>query len=183
MRYTMEQTTETRRFYTFEETNKLGEKLVVEIGRCHAEGKNSLPTLWYKHGWTKDLMTDYLVVNTYVTDTEGGCSGKYNPTHKLDEDGKRYVINFDWLFEPSDDNKDKVLNEIYNQFISADGLTATQRRINDIVDWAGNHNLVIYSKLPEGWRETGNLAYRGAKWIDNGKSFRDGRKQALLLEI
>ena len=104
---------ETRAFYEFKDKNKKGEKIVVEITKVFPElTKGSLPMLWKEHGFTKKLYTSYLCADVYVTNEEGNCYGKYNPTVKPSKDGKRYVINFDWMLEVSDENIEKILKEV-----------------------------------------------------------------------
>ena len=102
-----------RFFYEFLEKNKKGEKIVVEVTECYSNcEKDSLPFLWKEHGFTKKLYKSYLCADVYVTDEEGNCYRKYNPTVKPSDDGKRYVINFDWMLEVSDENIEKILKEV-----------------------------------------------------------------------
>ena len=101
-------------FYKFKEKNKLGETLTVEITETFAD---SLPKLWKKHGFTNKLYSSYLNVNCYVTDKDGICWGRYNPTEKLSDDGKRKIINFDYLLEVSEENKMYLLDLIYKMFM------------------------------------------------------------------
>lgn len=104
---------EHRYFYEFLEKNKKGEKIVVEITKVFPElTKGSLPMLWKEHGFTKKLYQSYLCADVYVTDEKENCYGKYNPTVKPSEDDKRYVINFDWMLEVSDENIEKILKEV-----------------------------------------------------------------------
>lgn len=181
MKYKLEIKDWGTRWYTFTEANGKGETLVVEVIPCHAEGKRSLPELWHKAGYTDRVMNDYLCVHTYVDDTEGNCYGRYNVTTKLSDDGKRNVIDFDWLLEPTDENINKIIKTIYLQFMSAKGKTATEERIDDIKGWAKRNKLKVVTSIPKGWRKSGYIAYRGAEWIDNGKSFRKGKEKMVLL--
>ena len=108
-----------RAFYELNETNKNGEKINVEIMEIFPDNtsKNSLPNLWLKHGYTNKLYNSYLCIDCYVTDKDGNCWERYNPTIKLSDDEKRHVINFDWLLEVNEENKEKILNEIYKKFL------------------------------------------------------------------
>lgn len=108
-----------RAFYELNETNKNGEKINVEIMEIFPDNtsKNSLPNLWLKHGYTNKLYNSYLCIDCYVTEKDGNCWERYNPTIKLSDDEKRHVINFDWLLEVNEENKEKILNEIYKKFI------------------------------------------------------------------
>ncbi|MCI8621351.1 MAG: hypothetical protein HFJ50_06485 [Clostridia bacterium] len=112
---------EHRTFYKFTEKNKLGETLTVEISETYPDNtsKHSLPNLWKEHGFTNKLYDSYLNVQCYVTDKEGTCWGKYNPTEKLSENRKRKVINFDYLLEVSKENKQYLLDLIYKMFMKA----------------------------------------------------------------
>lgn len=108
-------------FYEINKKNKKGETITIEVTEVHPDNtsKDSLPNLWKKHGYTDKLYYSYLWVDTYVTDEEGSCWAKYNITHKLSDDGKRKVINFENLLEVNEKNKIYLLNEIYKKFMEA----------------------------------------------------------------
>lgn len=118
--FNVEKITDTRYRYTYKNKNKSGESLMVEFSLINCDGEE-LPKLWKKHKYTDKLYKSYISVSSYVTDADGIEKEKYNPTIKLSDDKKRYVINFDWLLEISEENKQKLLNEIYNNFIKGDG--------------------------------------------------------------
>lgn len=110
-----------RTFYKFKEKNKLGETLTVEISETFVDNNlksDTLPKLWKKHGFTNTLYDSYLNVDCYVIDKEGTCWEKYNPTRKLSEDKKRKIINFNYLLEVSEENKQYLLDLIYKMFIA-----------------------------------------------------------------
>ena len=112
---------EHRTFYKFTEKNKKGETLVVEISETFVDNSlksDTLPKLWKNHGFTNKLYNSYLNVNCYVTDKNGTCWGRYNPTEKLSDDKKRNVINFDYLLEVSEKNKQYLLDLIYKMFMA-----------------------------------------------------------------
>ena len=84
-------------------------------------------------------------VQTYVTDRQGRCSGKYNPTTK---DGK---LNFEWLLEATEENRQKIIDEIYRranaiwhredwyledleEAIRSTGLEVTQERVDKLLE-------------------------------------------------
>lgn len=102
----------------FDKYNEKGEKICIEIGFSHDFGvsKNSLPMIWFKKGYTKEIMTNWWSVQTYVTNKKGECYGAYDPTIKRSEDGKRFVINFDWHLAATEENFKKLLEEILRQF-------------------------------------------------------------------
>ncbi|MDD2446032.1 MAG: hypothetical protein PHX09_04450 [Clostridia bacterium] len=103
----------------FEEKNKKNETLLIHIDRCEgSNSQHSLPKLWFKNGWTKKELTTYWHISTYVKN-ESGCWGLYNPQQKLHESGGRYVVDFDWMFEATEGNKEKLINEVYRRFMNA----------------------------------------------------------------
>lgn len=109
--------------YTFEEPNKRGEHLIVDVTEARPDNtdKRSLPNLWQKHGCTKKRLESYFSVATYATDAEGVCLGRYNPQVKVEAvNGKpRAVINFDWMLEVSAGNLERLMREIYRRFVEA----------------------------------------------------------------
>lgn len=108
-------------WYKFMDKNKKGESLVVEISETHPDNKSksSLPNLWLKHGFTNKLYSSYLNVDCYCYDKKGNEHSRYNPTTKLSDDGKRMVIDFDYLLEVSEENKQYLLDLIYKMFMKA----------------------------------------------------------------
>ena len=93
---------------TFTEANCLGERIVVDLTKCeNSGGKNSLPELWKAHGYLDRVLPDYWSVNTYVTDTDGNCTGKYNP-----QIGSGGNIDFAWMLEATEENRERLLEEI-----------------------------------------------------------------------
>ena len=166
------------------EPNEKGEKLLIELSECkNPGGKNSLPVLWKKHGCIDRVLETYICINTYVTDTEGNCFGRYNPQTKISEDGKRHVINFDWMFENTEENKQKLINECIRIFESATGKSATQEKIDKCEAYAKENDLKIVNEKPEGWRELwGVSSPAGSVVITNKKHFREkDYKRALLV--
>lgn len=104
----------------FDLKNRRGETLCVEIGFCYSQGgKNSLAKAWYDRGFTKSIMKDWWSVQTYVTDCDGFCSRKYDPTIKKSWDCRRFVINFDWHLRATDENHKKLLEEVKRLFLAA----------------------------------------------------------------
>lgn len=189
-KYTVEQTSEITWFYTFTDVNEKGEKLVIELTKVSVSGSlhNSLPMLWNKKGYIDRVLETYWCIQTYVKDTEGNSFGLYNPQHKLevDEDGRnRSVINFEWMFEATEENKEKLLNEVYQLFSSAKGETATEEKKRKIREFAVKNNIDIYETIPQGWDKLNGYitAPKGTVWISNMELFKSGnRKQAILLE-
>lgn len=121
MTYTTEQRTATSTYYHFTEQNRRGERLAVEITECRPDNrsKSSLPNLWQKHGYTKKRLENYFCVRTYATDPEGVCRGRYNPQEETQNGSPQRSINFAWMLEVTEQNREKLLRECYNRFINA----------------------------------------------------------------
>lgn len=186
--YIIEQMSEERWFFSFKDVNEKGEKLVIELTKCTDPNlKNSLPKLWKIKGYIDRVLETYWSIQTYVKDTEGNSFGIYNPQHKIetDEDGrKQSVINFDWMFEATEDNKIKLINEVYRLFSSAKGETATEEKKRKIIEFAEKNDIELYKTIPQGWSELKNCVTGpiGTVWISNMESLKSGnRKRAILL--
>lgn len=106
-------------YWDYPAQNKHGERLVIEVNCCYNdETPHSLPVLWYKNGWTDKLILNFWSVNSYVYDKEGNCFGKYDFT-KTSEDGRRRVIDFDWLLDATIENLEKMVAEMLRRFKAA----------------------------------------------------------------
>jgi hypothetical protein len=98
--------------------DKDGNNVWIEISYCHTEPKQkrSLPNLWFKAGYTKKPIYDYICIDTQVdyprkdgwTDSFGNV---YNPQVYKGQ-GK---LNFDWMLEDTPENREKLLNEVYRR--------------------------------------------------------------------
>ena len=88
------------------------ERVVVEISYCYPDNtnKNSLPNLWKKSGHTQKLYKNYISIQTYAEQPNGTCYAIYNPQNIIED--RRCVINFDWLFEISQDSENLLLHEV-----------------------------------------------------------------------
>lgn len=108
--YKVEQPAELRWFYTFIDQTRAGETLAVSVVVVYDDphSKSTLPALWYKHGYTKRRLSSYLCVDVYATQPDGSCYGKYNP--QIGANGK---LNFAWVLEDTEENRNKILDEIY----------------------------------------------------------------------
>ena len=151
--------------------NAKKETMVIEIVHCKNPGGNkSLPYLWYKNGWTDKVMETYISCHTYVRDSEGNCFGIYDPTVKLSNDRKRNVINFDWLLEDTEENRKKIIEECIRLFESATGKSATEKKIEHVMEIANERGVDVVYEIPEGWRKNPLMTDPcGAVTIDNGK--------------
>lgn len=114
-KYTVTERSKYTELITFADLNSKGEKIQMEITKCsNPGGKTSLPYLWKKHGFTSQVLETWLSVDTYATENGGAgtCWGRYNPQIKLSVDGKRRVINFAWLLEDTEENRQRLIAEV-----------------------------------------------------------------------
>ena len=99
-------------WYEITNKNKKGESIQIEITECYPnnESTSSLPNLWKKVGFTEKLYKNYLCCDTYVTDKDGNCWTRYNPTTKLSEDKSHpsYIVYVE------------TINEIYRKFMEVE---------------------------------------------------------------
>lgn len=185
MEYTIEKRNDSTVSWIYvTEHNQKDETLTIELSECtNPGGKNSLPYLWYKAGFTNKILDTYLCIHTYCHDSEGNCYGIYNPQTKRSNDGKRIVINFDWMFENTEENKQKLINESIRLFESATGKSATQEKMERCEKYASENNLNIVTEKPDGWRELFGISSPiGSVVITNRKTFRQkDYKKALLI--
>lgn len=187
--YTIEQMAETRWFYNFTEPNAKGETLTIELNRCDdPDCKNSIPKLWKEYGYTDKVLESYWSIRTYVRDTEGDCYGRYNPQIKMElnpETGNSHsVINFEWTLEATEENKQKLLDEVYRLFSSTTGKTATEIKLERIRTFAKERGVELVTEIPEGWKDVGGMtAPIGSTWISNMKPFKSGERKLTLLII
>lgn len=188
--YVVSQSAPTVFWVKFNDKNNKRETLTVELSLCEnsATYKNSLPNLWFKNGYIDRVLETYWCVNTYVEDSEGRSWGKYNPQTKLSEDGKRMVINFDWMFEATEENKNKILNEVYRIFSEATGKSATEEKIDKVREYAKKNNLEVVTEVPEGWIKKdyatdpcGSISVCNTKF--SLKAIKDGTFQRKLLLV
>jgi len=182
-KYTIRQTAETGWLYIFTEPNAKGEKMVLEVFKNKdIDSKNSIPKLWHKKGYTNKVLEEYWSIQTYVKDTEGNSFGRYNPQNKPN----KCEINFDWILEATDENLQKLINEVYRLFSTVQGETATQEKYRKVREYANKNKIEIVTEIPNGWQilKSAMTATSGSVWVDNIESFRSGkRKTALLINV
>lgn len=95
--------------------NKKGETIIIDLSYIVPDNtsKNSLPNLWKKYGYIDKVLDNYISVETFVTDVDGNCWGKYNPQVKENQN----KINFNYMLEVTKENKIKILEKIYKSFM------------------------------------------------------------------
>lgn len=100
---------------TINEANSDGETLIFELTKCiNPGGKNSIPALWYKNGYTKTLLSSFWSLNTFVTHEKYGCYRAYDPTVK-----DNHQINFDYMLEATPENAEIIIKEMIRRFLAA----------------------------------------------------------------
>lgn len=110
----------------YDGVNSKGEKLTIELTKCkNSGGDKSIAALWKKHGHTKEVMEAWWSVHTYVEDKDGNTWGIYNPqyieyieTYKGKTNGCRYIIDFDYIWEATEDNAKKLLEVCEDWFLN-----------------------------------------------------------------
>ena len=103
-------------YWEYPKRNKKDERLVIEVNSCYnAESPHCLPVLWHKAGYTKELILNYWSIRHFVYDKDENCYGAYDYV-KPSEDGKRRVVDFDWHFENTIENLEKLITESLRRF-------------------------------------------------------------------
>ena len=91
----------------------VGDNFIIEVIKCDHDltRKNDLMNLWKKAGFISKKLDTHIGIHTYFTDCNNNCYGWYNITEKRSEDGKRNVIDFDYLYEWNEENINKLVAE------------------------------------------------------------------------
>ena len=79
--------------------------------------KNSLPNLWYASKLTDKVLDTYLSLQTYLTNKDNNCVGKYNVqviNGGFDERLNKVIrtINFDNLLEATNENINILVDKV-----------------------------------------------------------------------
>lgn len=84
-----------------------GERFTIEIGICEHDLSKSydLMNLWKKHGFVKEKLKNHVWIETYFTEPDGSCYGRYNITEK---NGK---VNFDYVLPFTMENAAQLIAE------------------------------------------------------------------------
>ena len=91
----------------------VGDNFIIEVTKCthDLKSKNDLMNVWAKAGFISKKFDTHISIHTYFSDCNNNCYGWYNITERLSEDGKRKVINFDYLREFTPDNVNELVAE------------------------------------------------------------------------
>ena len=95
-------------------TNSAGEEVLIWLSRTRADKgyKNDLMNIYLKNGWISEFIEERITLEVFATDKNGHTWGWYNPQHKLSEDGKRLVINFDYILADTPENREFLIDEV-----------------------------------------------------------------------
>ena len=93
------------------------------------------------------------------------------------------------MLEATEENKEKLIDEVYRLWSEATGETATETKRRKIREYAARNNFEVVTKMPEGWMEVETMtAPLGSVRISNMRLslkalHNQDRKEALLLLI
>ena len=109
------------------ETHKMyhvGPSFIVETSTVSHDFKSrhDLMNVWKKAGFISKKLPTHISVNTYYTDEKGQCWGRYNVTIKPSDDGKRQVVNFDFLREATPENERELVAECIRLAVNAGAI-------------------------------------------------------------
>ncbi len=106
-------------YYTLPGISSVGGKVQVcaSISKCACTGSNHdkhcLPYMWYKNGSTETILKTWWSIEVYAYEEDGvTCWGRFNPTAKPATDYIGQVLNFDWVLEATEENLEKILQEV-----------------------------------------------------------------------
>jgi hypothetical protein len=91
------------------------------------------------------------------------------------------------MYEATEENKGKLIDETFRLFSSAIGETATEEKVRKVKEFAKERSIEVMTEMPKGWVNLGYCtAPVGSTYIGNMKpnfhNLRDvNRKEALLL--
>lgn len=99
---------------TIKFTNKRGAQIQIDLRRTTADekSKSDLMNIWVKAKKLPKFIKHRLTVETYATNEKGDCHGYYNPTIKVNDSKIRLVINFNWVLEDTETNRQKIIDEV-----------------------------------------------------------------------
>ena len=116
-----------REIITFDEPSRLGESVRLVLSYRADGGRiNSKPKLWYKYGFIDRLLETYIDISVVVTDKDANCLEKYNP--QIIKGEKTDTINFDWMLEATEENREKIINKVY-ELMTKIGRASCRERV------------------------------------------------------
>lgn len=106
---------------------RIGSSFEVEVTTvvCDLNDPHSSMRIWKKHGFIRDLLPSYLAVSTYYREPDGWY-GRYNITIKPSDDGRRQVLDYDYLREATPENERELLAECIRLMVKATGYAGKE---------------------------------------------------------
>ncbi|WP_243344574.1 hypothetical protein [Anaerococcus sp. AGMB09787] len=91
-------------------------QLIIELTLVYTDikDKNSLPYLWYKNGYTKEIINNYISLDTCYTDNLHRSFHYYNPTTK--KVANKTVIYFDYILPINNTNVKKIILDTLDMY-------------------------------------------------------------------
>lgn len=91
-------------------------QLIIELILVYTDikDKNSLPYLWYKNGYTKEIINNYISLDTCYTDEQNYSYRYYNPCTKKVND--KTVIDFDYILPIDEFNIEKIVVDAIDMY-------------------------------------------------------------------
>jgi len=96
----------------------VADDFLIEVSICYHDLSCSYDLMrrWKKAGYIKEMYNTHIGLNTYFTDCNGNCYGYYNPANKRSDDGKRMVVDFDFLREYTPENAAELIAEAIRMY-------------------------------------------------------------------
>ena len=101
-----------RRFHLYIEPVRDDEEFIIAVDFCEYYGKNTIPELWFKNGYTNKVLNKYMCISTYCRDKDGIFSAKFNPQIK-----GIHEIDFDYMLESNQENLKKLIDKTIEMYV------------------------------------------------------------------
>lgn len=101
-----------RRFLLYIEPVRDDKKFIIEVYFCEIHGKNTIPELWFKNGYTNKVLNKYMCISTCCRNKDGILSAKFNPQIK-----GIHEINFDYMLESNQENLKKLIDKTIEMYV------------------------------------------------------------------
>ncbi len=101
-----------RRFLLHIEPVRDDKEFIIEVYFREVYGKNAIPELWFKNGYTNKVLNNYMCISTCCRDKDGILSAKFNPQSK-----GIHEINFDYMLESNQENLKKLIDKTIEMYV------------------------------------------------------------------
>lgn len=106
-----------RELIRFNSPTPSGERVTIELSRISGDGANM--ARWVKSGALPAPLPQWWSVSAVAEDQTGMQRERYNPQIKTEpimdskkQVGAHQVINFEWMLEATEDNRQKIIDEV-----------------------------------------------------------------------